>query len=371
MMGTFDWYGDMLCSVQERVQSLEGEVEQIRHNEQQMMKQLFEVRQLSLQREYAHRGRILQLECKIEKLQKEIQQMQERPYLFPAPRPIAAPPAVPPAVAAFAKHHQKENIGFTEAEYEEGKSYEYEEGKSYKEGRSESYEEAEYVEGMGTDEPRPPPPPNRPPPSTESIKPEFYQRPTCQLASEQREAILAYVSSLSPRTAAEFVSSWASDSMDSMEANEAPHNDVANSIHARACEALKTVEAVNVSEEGKGKSCDESTGKSYDEEWEIWLEEMGQSLVHWYWQGGDDLDWSVVKDIFSKKYDTKGKSYKKGKGKSWVDAGKGKIFVEDKGCDEGKGKIFVKDNKGKGKSCDEGSGKGLKVKCAFPEPGCQ
>ena len=61
-MGTFDWYGDMLCSVQERVQTLEGEVEQIRHNEQQMMKQLFEVRQLSLQREYAHRGRILQLE---------------------------------------------------------------------------------------------------------------------------------------------------------------------------------------------------------------------------------------------------------------------------------------------------------------------
>ena len=362
-MGTFDWYGDMLWSVQERVQTLEGEVEQIRHNEQQMMKQLFEVRQLSLQREYAHRGRTMQLECKIEKLQNEMQQMQERPYLFPAPRPIAAPPAGPPAVAAFAKHHQKKFIGFTEAEDEKA---EYEEGKSYKEGRNESYEEAEYVEGMGTDEPRPPPPPNRPPPSTESTKPEFYQRPTCQLASKQREAILAYVSSLSPRTAAEFVSSWASDSMDSMEANEAPHNDVANSIHARACEALKTVEAVNVSEEGKGKSCEESTGKSYDE-----LEEMGQSLVHWYWQGGDDLNWSVVKDIFSKKYDTKGKSYKKGKGKSWVDAGKGKIFVEDKGCDEGKGKIFVKDNKGKGKNCDEGSGKGLKVKCAFPKPGYQ
>jgi len=360
MMGTFDWYGDMLCSVQERVQSLEGEVEQMRHNEQQMMRQLFEVRQLSLQREYAHRGRILQLECKVEKLQKEIQQMQERPYLCPAPRPIAAPPAGPPAAAAFAKHHQKKIIGFMEAEDDKAES---EEGKSYKEGRSESYEEAEYVEGMGTDELRPPPPPNRPPPSTESIK--------GYVASEQRKAILAYVGSLSPRAAAEFVSSWASDSMDSMEANEAPHNDVANSIHARACEALKTVEAVNVSEEGKGKSCDESTGKSYDEDWEIWLEEMGQSLVHWYWQGGDDLDWSVVKDIFSKKYDTKGKSYKKGKGKSWVDAGKGKIFVEDKGCDEGKGKIFVKDNKGKGKNCDEGSGKGLKVKCAFPKPGYQ
>ena len=38
---------------------------------------------------------------------------------------------------------------------------------------------------------------------------------------------------------------------------------------------------------------------------------------------------------------------------------------------EGKGKIFVKDNKGKGKSCDDGSGKGLKVQCALPEPGCQ
>ena len=39
-------------------------------------------------------------------------------YLFPALRPTAAPPAVPLAVAAFAKHHQKKNIGFTEAEDE-------------------------------------------------------------------------------------------------------------------------------------------------------------------------------------------------------------------------------------------------------------